>query len=165
MRHDDPCGLCGRTLRVGDSFHEVVVLEGNPGGHAPGRYNDACGECAGFEYKPPVVVPGAKPRSRGNVCSTCNRMIQGKIGQRLRFIESDNMPFEYGLHAICHNCYEKYKRVVQERVRKPFTDWQKWSWKGAAKNLEVGGTLPTLDQFDADGYERYTDGIVGTALM
>jgi len=92
-------------------------------------------------------------------------MIQGKIGQRLRFIESDNMPFEYGLHAICHNCYEKYKRVVQERVRKPFDDWQKWSWKGATKNLEVGGTLPTLDQFDTDGYERYTDGIAGTALM
>ena len=165
MKHDDPCGLCGRTLRVGDSFHEVVVLEGDPGGHTPGRYNDVCSECAGFEYSPPVVVPGDKPKSRGNVCSTCNRMIKGPIGQRLRFIESDNMPFEYGLHAMCHNCFEKYKGLVQERVRKPFLDWQKWAWKGAIGKVESGDVLPKLNQFDSDGYERYTNGIAGHALM
>ncbi len=165
MKHDDPCGLCGRTLRVGDSFHEVVVQEGDAK-YAAGRYNDVCGECAGFEYSPPVFPPNPGLMSpRGNVCSTCNRLIRGKMGERLRFIESDNMPFEYGLHAMCHGCYEKYKRVVQERVRKPFTDWQEWAWKGEMAKVEVGEDAPTLDEFDQSKYERYTDGIVGHALM
>lgn len=75
------------------------------------------------------------------------------------------MSFEYGLHAICHDCFEKYKRVVQERVRKPFGKWQAWAWEGAMKRVEVGGEMPTLEQFDLEGYERYTDGITGQSLI
>ncbi len=165
MKQNDPCGLCKRTLRVGDSFHEVTVLPDDLGGYEPGRYNDVCGECAGFEYKPPVVVPGEKPKYRGNICSICDRLISGRMGQRLRFMESDEMPFEFGLHALCIDCFEKYKIVVQRRVRKTFSQWQTQSWKAEISQTEPGDKLPTLDQFTEKDYERYTTHIAGIALM
>ena len=116
MKLTDPCGFCNRTLRLGDSFHEVTVLEGEHGGRAPGRYNNVCGECAGFEVVVPVVVDG-QPKDKTQRCGLCKRaMTHGTSYQRLRTVEADGFEFEVGLHAMCNDCYGQHKGVVHART-------------------------------------------------
>jgi hypothetical protein len=120
MKLTDPCGFCGRTLRAGDGFHEVIVPEDDPQGREPGRYNNICGECAGFEYSPPPKPPLAKKGEHR--CPLCGRLIVSKISQRLRFQESDPVPFEPGLHAMCMDCFGKYSPIVAERISRDYAD-------------------------------------------
>lgn len=118
MKLTDPCGFCKRTLRPGDGFHEVVIPEDDPSGREAGRYNNVCGECAGLPYEPPPITKGSK--SGEQRCGLCKRaMRRGTAYQRLRFREGDDVPFEDGLHAMCMDCFEKYKGVVQKRLGKP----------------------------------------------
>jgi len=118
MKLTDPCGFCKKTLRLGDSFHEVFIREGDPSGREAGKYNNVCGECAGFQYTPPVEFKSSKSGTQR--CGLCKRAMRHKSPyERLRFMESDDVPFEAGLHAMCIDCFEKYKGVVQERRGMP----------------------------------------------
>ena len=116
MKLTDPCGFCQRTLKPGDGFHEVIVPENDPSGREAGKYNNVCGECAGFDIVAPVVVK-KKKRDKTQRCGVCKRaMTKGTVYERLRTSESDGFSFKPGLHAMCQSCYNKYKDVVHART-------------------------------------------------
>ena len=129
MKLTDPCGFCGKTLRPGDNFHEVVVPVDHPSGREPGKYNSVCGDCAGEALQTPFpagadpVHPGLDISSNKAVkdktqrCGLCKRaMRKGTAYQRLRTEDVDGFSFETGLHAMCQSCYNKYKDVVHART-------------------------------------------------
>ena len=90
----------------------------DPSGREAGKYSNVCGECAGFQYAPPVEFEGSK--SDVQRCGLCKRAMWHKEPyERLRIMKGDDVPFEDGLHAMCHDCFEKYKPVVQARLGKP----------------------------------------------
>ena len=119
MKPTDPCGFCKRTLRPGDSFHEVIVREDDPSGREAGKYNNVCSECAGFPYSPPPFIEGSK--SDVQRCGLCKRAMRHKSEYaRLRFMEGDDVPFEAGLHAMCRACFDKYVPIVRERLSRTY---------------------------------------------
>ena len=118
MKLTDPCGFCKRTLRPGDGFHEVIVREDDPSGREAGKYNNVCGECAGLPYSPPPLIEGSKSDTQR--CGICKRAMRHKEPyQRLRIMKGDDVPFEDGLHAMCLDCFQKYKGIVKARLGKP----------------------------------------------
>ena len=118
MKQTDPCGFCHRTLRPGDSFHEVILTREDKAGRPAGRYGNVCGECAGFEYSPPAPPPpGEARKQQPQRCGLCKRvMVKHTPYEKLRFTAEDDVPFEPGLHAMCIACYDEYVQIVQRRV-------------------------------------------------
>lgn len=118
MKLDEPCGICGKPLLHGESFHTLWINKGDPSGKEPGKYNSACPKCAGFPSTATPVPAGLNPM-KDRWCKVCEKVMPtGAQFRRLRIMKEDKS-IEPGLHALCESCYEEYVPIVRKRLKKP----------------------------------------------